>query len=45
MLMLWSRNMPRPATDWHHVAALASRVKQRPTWKRLYEIEGLMGWT
>lgn len=44
MLMRWSRNMPKPATQWPHLAALADRVKARPSWKRLYEIEGLTEW-
>lgn len=44
MLMRWSRNMPEPATQWPHLAALAQRVKARPSWKRLYEIEGLTEW-
>ena len=44
MLMLWSRNMPRPAMEWPHLAALAARVKMCPMWKRLYEIEGLTEW-
>jgi glutathione S-transferase len=44
MLMRWSRNMPRPATSWPALTALAARVKARPAWKRLYEIEGLTEW-
>ncbi|MCE5233501.1 MAG: glutathione S-transferase [Mizugakiibacter sp.] len=44
MLMRWSRNMPKPATAWPHLAALAARVKARPAWKRLCEIEGLADW-
>jgi glutathione S-transferase len=44
MLMRWSRNMPKPATSWTHVGALAQRVKARPSWKRLYDIEGLTEW-
>jgi len=44
MLLRWSRNMPRPATSWPHLAALAARVKARPSWKKLYEIEGLTEW-
>jgi glutathione S-transferase len=44
MLMRWSRNMPRPATQWPHLAALAARIKARPSWRRLYEIEGLTEW-
>jgi glutathione S-transferase len=44
MLMRWSRNMPRPATTWPALAALAARVKARPSWKKLYAIEGLTEW-
>jgi len=44
MLMRWSRNMPKPATSWPALAALASRIKARPTWAKLYEIEGLTEW-
>ncbi|PCC68859.1 glutathione S-transferase [Nannocystis exedens] len=44
MLMRWSRKMPRPATEWPHLAALAGRVKARPSWRRLYTIEGLTEW-
>ena len=44
MLMRWSRNMPRPATEWPHCRALAERVRGRPAWRRLYEIEGLTEW-
>lgn len=44
MLMRWSRNMPKPADRWPAVAALAARIKARPSWKRLYEIEGLTEW-
>ena len=44
MLMRWSRKMPRPATQWPQLAALAGRVKARPAWRRLYEVEGLTEW-
>ncbi len=44
MLMRWSRNMPRPATAWPALAALAQRVKTRPSWKHLCEIEELTDW-
>lgn len=44
MLMRWSRNMPKPATTWPHLAAFAARMKQRPSWRRLYELEGLTEW-
>jgi glutathione S-transferase len=44
MLMRWSRNMPRPATDWPHLAALAKTMKARPSFARLYAEEGLEEW-
>ena len=44
MLMRWSRNMPRPATDWPHLAALAHRLKARPSWKTMCEAEALVDW-
>jgi len=45
MLMRWSRNMPKPATTWPNLAALAKRLKARATFKTLYEREGLKDWT
>lgn len=45
MLMRWSRNMPRPATEWPHLAELARRMKARPAFATLYEREGLTDWT
>ena len=42
--MRWSRNMPKTATAWPTLAALAQRVKVRPSWKRLYDIEELTEW-
>jgi glutathione S-transferase len=44
MLMRWSRNMPRPATEWPHLAALARIMKARPSFDALYEREGLTEW-
>ena len=44
MLMRWSRNMPRPATGWPALERLADLVRTRPSWKKLYEIEGLQEW-
>jgi len=44
MLMRWSRNMPRPATEWTALRRLAERVRARPSWRRLYELEGLTEW-
>ncbi|MFC5742505.1 glutathione S-transferase family protein [Dyella tabacisoli] len=44
MLMRWSRNMPRPATEWPALKLLADLLRARPSWKKLYELEGLSGW-
>ena len=44
MFMRWSRNMPRPATDWPQLKALAQRMKARPSFRTLYEREGLTEW-
>jgi glutathione S-transferase len=44
MLMRWSRKMPRPATEWPALRALADRVRARASWKKLYELEGLTEW-
>lgn len=44
MLMRWSRNMPRPATSWPHLAELATRLKARSSWRRLCANEGLTEW-
>ncbi|MBW8369239.1 MAG: glutathione S-transferase family protein [Arenimonas sp.] len=44
MLMRWSRNMPRPATQWPQLDALAQRMKARPSFRTLYDREGLTEW-
>ena len=44
MLMRWSRNIPKPATEWPQLATLAQRMKARPSFKVLYEREGLTEW-
>ncbi|TAL75390.1 MAG: glutathione S-transferase family protein [Rhodanobacter sp.] len=44
MLMRWARHMPRPATEWPHIAALATRLKARPAWQRMCEEEALVEW-
>jgi glutathione S-transferase len=44
MLMRWTRNMPKPATEWPHLLAHAIRMKSRPSFKILYEREGLTEW-
>ena len=45
MLMRWSRNMPKPATEWPALADYIARMKSRPSFKALYEREGLTEWT
>ncbi|CAK4073598.1 unnamed protein product [Aphanomyces euteiches] len=44
VLMRWSRNMPKPATTWPRLAALAERVTALPSWKKMNEIERLSDW-
>ena len=44
MLMRWSRNMPKPATEWPAIAGYVKRMKSRPSFKALYEREGLTEW-
>lgn len=45
MLARWSRNMPRPATEWPAVARLVAAMKARPSFRTLNEREGLTEWT
>lgn len=44
MLMRWSRAMPRPATEWPHLASLAQRMKARDSFALLYQREDLSEW-
>jgi glutathione S-transferase len=44
MLMRWSRNMPKPALAWAHLAALAQRMTARDSFRTLYSREGLTEW-
>ena len=44
MLMRWSRNMPKPATEWPALRPYVARMKARPSWKQLYALEGLSDW-
>jgi glutathione S-transferase len=44
MYMRWSRNMPKPVTEWPALRRLAGLLRARPSWKRMYEIEGLTDW-
>jgi glutathione S-transferase len=44
MYMRWSRNMPKPVTEWPALRAYADRLRARPSWARMYEVEGLTDW-
>ena len=44
MLMRWSRNMPRPVTEWPNLARLAALMKARPSFAELYRRENLTEW-
>jgi glutathione S-transferase len=44
MLMRWSRNMPRPVSEWPALSRLAGLIRARPSWQKLYAIEELSGW-
>ena len=44
MLARWSRNMPRPATHWPHVAAYIQRMRARPALREVHAREGVTDW-
>lgn len=44
LLMRWSRNMPKPATEWPTLSNYVTRMKARPSFKTLYAREGLTEW-
>lgn len=44
MLMRWSRNMPRPATDWPHLSRYVKTLRALPSFIALNEREGLSEW-
>ncbi|MET1078798.1 MAG: glutathione S-transferase family protein [Pseudomonas sp.] len=45
MLMRWSRNMPRPATTWPHLASYIQRMRARPAFVEVNAREGLTDWS
>ncbi len=45
MLMRWSRNMPKPATEWPTIRSYVASMKARPSFRTLYEREGLTEWS
>lgn len=44
MLTRWSRNMPKPATEWPHVGAYVARMKKRAGLIEVHRREGLTEW-
>jgi glutathione S-transferase len=44
MLLRWSRNMPRPATAWKHLAPYIQRMRSRPSFIEVNDREGLTDW-
>ena len=44
MLMRWSRNMPKPATEWPAIREYVTRMKARPSFREVYAREGLTEW-
>jgi len=44
MLMRWSRNMPKPATEWPAIREYVARMKARPSFREVYAREGLTEW-
>ncbi len=44
MIMRWSRNMPRPATEWVNLAPYVTKMRSRPSFTALYAREGLADW-
>jgi glutathione S-transferase len=44
MLTRWSRNMPRPATEWPHLARYITAMRARPSFIALNAREGLTDW-
>lgn len=44
MLTRWSRNMPRPATDWPHLKRYVDRMRAMPSLIEVHRREGLTDW-
>lgn len=45
LLMRWTRNMPRPATSWPHLANYIHRLRATPGFVELNKREGLTDWS
>jgi glutathione S-transferase len=44
ILMRWSRNMPKPATEWPNVRAYVSRMRAMASLQRVHDKEQLADW-
>jgi glutathione S-transferase len=44
MLARWSRNMPKPATKWPHIAAYVARMKAMASLQEVHRREELTDW-
>lgn len=44
MLMRWSRNMPKTAAAWPHIAAYLTRMRAMPSLREVHAREGLIDW-
>lgn len=44
ILCRWSRNMPRPATEWPNLKRYLDRIRQRPALREVHAREGLTDW-
>lgn len=44
MLTRWSRNMPKPATEFPHLKPYVDRMRQLPSLKEVHAREGLSDW-
>lgn len=44
MYLRWSRNMPKPATEWPNLNKFAKLIAQRPCWQKVNQAEQLTDW-
>jgi glutathione S-transferase len=44
MLMRWSRNMPKPATQWRNIESYVNRMREMKSLQDVHRIEKLTDW-
>jgi len=44
MLLRWSRNMPKPATEWQSIHAYVRRMRALPSYLKTMQVEKLTDW-